>query len=1003
MVKQKSYSVYLIMVLFFSVTMMYGQSVTISGEVKSKSDNTPLPGVAVQIKNTAIGVITDFDGNYSIEFSVENPILVFTYLGFQTLEVTLGNQAIINVFMKTDVSQLDEIVVVGYGTQKRKDLTGSISSIKGEEITGIPIRSVDQALQGRSAGVFSVQSSGAPGAASSIRIRGGNSINGSNEPLYVIDGVPISSGSSSSAFSLNPLNTINPNDIASIDILKDASATSIYGSRGGNGVILITTKRGKSGKGTISLSAYYGFQKETKRYDLLNAKQYEKLANEASLAEGGSLIFDPSLNPISTDWQDQMLHNIAPVRNFNVSASGGNNDTNYLISFDYFNQEGIVKSSDLERYSLRVNIDSQINDLLKVGASTTGSYVGTNRANSGALSSMLTTAPNLPVRQPDETYTQFNNLGIGFNNPVGLLYEYINLNKNFRTLGNVYVSAEPLNGLTIKTSWGIDASYQKNDTYIPQTLFSGSQVGGDASVFNSMSLTWLNENTINYKKVFEKHSIDVLVGFTQQSSRFESTGVSATGFLNDVTTTYALGLGNPEAAELPFSQSANWAIHSYIGRINYGFNDRYLLTLTTRADGSSRFGSNNRYGFFPSTAFAWKAIEENFIKDLNIFSNLKFRASYGITGNQEGIGNNPSLDLWGGTNYVFGNQVVNGITPTQVPNRDLKWETTDQFDVGLEIGFFENRLSFITDAYYKKTDDLLLNVVIPSTSGFDSGLKNIGSIENKGIEFAIDAQIFDKEFKWDFNFNITFNKNEIIDLGGEDEIIPAGTNTVLKVNESLGTFYGFVSDGLFQSPNEILDSAQPTARPGDIKFVDFDENGIINEDDQKIIGNAQPKFFGGINNTFSYKDFELSVLFQYVYGNDLYNLNVVTLENLTGLQNQRTTVLDRWTPDNTNTIIPRATNTKPTNMPFDRYVEDGSYIRMKNIQLAYNIPQFVISELGIKNLRIYANAQNLFIITDYSGLDPEVSRFGSDNIRQGFDSGSYPNSKVLTLGLNVTF
>lgn len=1003
MVKQKKYLMSLFVLLFFSYGMVYAQTVGISGKVISKADNMPLPGVTVVVKNTSIGTTTDFDGEFFLEFNTEKPVLVFSYLGYKTIEVSLDAQAIIDISMEPDVSQLDEIVLIGYGSQKRKDLTGSVTSIKGEQLENLPLRSVDQALQGRSAGVFSVQSSGAPGAASSIRIRGGNSINGSNEPLYVVDGVPISSGSSTSAASLNPLNTINPNDIASIDILKDASATSIYGSRGGNGVILITTKRGKSGKGTISLSSYYGFQKEIKRYDLLNAKQYEELANEASLAEGGGLIYDPSLNPISTDWQDQMLNNIAPIRNFNVSASGGNNGTNYLMSFDYFNQEGIIKSSDLERYSLRINIDSQINDLIKVGGSLTGSYVETNRANSGALSSMLTTAPNLPVRQSDETYTQFNNLGIGFNNPVGLLYDYTNLNKSFRTLGNVYASANLLEGLTIKTSWGIDASYQKNDTYIPQTLYSGSLVGGDASVFNSMNLTWLNENTINYKKTFKKHTLDVLFGFTQQSSRFESTGVSATGFLNDVTTTYALGLGNPEAAELPSSQSANWAIHSYIGRINYGFNDRYLLTLTTRADGSSRFGSNNRFGFFPSAAFAWKAIEENFVKDLNIFSNLKFRASYGVTGNQDGIGNNPSLDLWGGTRYVIGNQVVNGITPTQVPNRDLKWETTDQFDVGLEIGFLDNRLSFIADAYYKKTDDLLLNVVIPNTSGFESGLKNIGSIENKGIEFAIDAAIFDKEFKWDFNFNITFNRNEIIDLGGEDEIIPAGTNTILKVNESLGTFYGFVSDGLFQNPEEIIDSAQPTARPGDIRFVDFDENGIINEDDQQIIGNAQPEFYGGINNTFSYKGFELSVLFQYVYGNDLYNLNVVTLENLTGLQNQRTTVLDRWTPDNTNTIIPRATNTKPTNRPFDRYVEDGSYLRMKNIQLAYNLPQSVTSELGIQNLRIYANAQNLFTVTDYSGLDPEVSRYGSDNIRQGFDSGSYPNSKVFTLGLNVTF
>lgn len=993
------------MLLFlFTAHITHAQDHTIKGQVTSEEDNVPLVGVSIHVKGTpSNGTITDFDGNYVLVTNQEDPILVFTYLGFKTLETQVVNGATVNVAMVPDISQLNEVVLIGYGSQKRKDLTGAVSSIKGEEIENLPIRSVDQALQGRSAGVFSVQSSGAPGAPSSIRIRGGNSINGSNEPLYVIDGIPISTGNTTSAFSLNPLNTINPNDIASIEILKDASATSIYGSRGGNGVILITTKRGKSGKGTFNFSTYSGFQKEIKRYDLLNAKQFETLANEASLNEGGSLLYDPTLNPISTDWQELMLRDIAPVRNFNVSASGGNDGTNFLLSFDYFNQEGIVKSSDLDRYSLRFNLDSQLSERFRIGGSSTGSYVETNRVNSSSLSSMLTTAPNLPVKQPDGTYTQFNNLGIGFNNPIGLLYQYKNLNKNFRALGNIYANLEILKGLNFKTSWGIDANYQKNDIYIPQTLYSGSLVGGDASVFNSMNLIWLNENTLNYKNIIGRHSLDILLGFTQQSARFESTGVSASGFLNDVTTTYALDLGNPEAAELPSSSSANWVIHSYIGRVNYGLKEKYLLTLTTRIDGSSRFGSNNRYGFFPSAAIGWRAIEEDFVKDLNIFSNLKLRASYGVTGNQDGIGNNPSLDLWGGTRYVIGDQVVNGITPTQVPNKNLKWETTDQYDLGIELGFFDNRLSITSDAYYKKTDDLLLNVVIPNTSGFESGLKNIGAIENKGVEFGVDATILDKEFNWDINFNITFNENKIIDLGGEEEIIPANTNTIIKVGESLGTFYGYVSDGLFQSQDEIVNSAQPTARPGDVRFIDFDENGVINENDQKIIGNAQPEFFGGINNTFSYKNFELSTFFQFVYGNDLYNLNLIRLENLTGLQNQRTTVLNRWTPDNTNTNIPRATTTKPVDQSYDRYVEDGSYLRMKNIQLAYNFPQSFTSQLNIQNLRIYANAQNLLTFTDYSGLDPEVSRYGSDNIRQGFDSGSYPNTKLFTLGLNIKF
>lgn len=996
---------YIIFTLFWSVLLVgtsYGQTPAITGVVTSAEDNEPLIGVTVKIKGTLEGTISDVDGKYTITTQKANPTLVFSYIGFETKETAVGNRQIVDVSMEPDLSELDEVVVIGYGTREKKDVTGAISSIGTKDIQNVPLRSVDQALQGRSAGVFFVQSSGMPGAAASVRIRGGNSINGSNEPLYVVDGVPIASGSGD-ATSLNPLNTISPNDIQSIEVLKDASATSIYGSRGGNGVVLITTKRGKSGQGRISVNVYHGIQKETNRYELLNAKEYETLANEASVADGGPLLYDPNLNPVSTDWQDAMIRDYAPVSNYNVSATGGGNGTNYLISFDYYKQEGIIKASDLERYSFRLNLDKDINDRITVGNSLTASYVETNRANSGSIFSMLTTAPNLPIKQPDGSFTSFNNNGIGFNNPVALLSAYQNLNKTFRTIGNAYASAEILEGLTIRSSWGLDASFNKNDSYIGQTVFSGEQVGGDASVFSGQTYTWLNENTVNYKKSYGIHDLDLLAGFTQQSSRYESVSASATGFLNDVTRTYDLGLGNAEAAELPGSAAANWVIHSYIGRINYGYDDRYLVTLTGRADGSSRFGANNRFGFFPSVALAWRAIEEDFIQDLGLFSDIKLRISHGVTGNQDGIGNHPSLDLWDGVQYVIGDQIVNGITSSQVGNKNLKWERTAQSDVGLELGFFNNRLTLVADAYYKKTSDLLLAVTIPASSGFTSGTKNIGSIENKGLEFSASGVIVDKAVSWTSSANITFNKNKILALGGEDEILPSSSSTIIKIGESLGTFYGYVSDGLFQSTDEILGSAQPGAKPGDVRFVDFDENGVINEADQQIIGNAQPEFFGGWNNSISYKGFELSVLMQFVYGNELYNLNLKTLENLTGNQNQRRTVLNRWTAENTETNIPRATSTKPVNVSYDRYVEDGSYLRLKNIQLAYDLPTSLIDKAGLQNLRIYVNAQNLLTFTKYTGLDPEVSRYGSSNINQGFDSGAYPNTKLFTAGFNMTF
>lgn len=973
----------------------------VTGIVNDEQGN-PLPGASVLLKGTGTGTTTNSDGKYSIEVDGENAVLIFSFIGYETQQILVGDKTNIDLTLKPDTSTLQEIVVVGYGTQDKRDVTGSISSINLSKIEGVPFRSVDQVLQGRSAGVFYVQNSGMPGAGASVRIRGGNSINGSNEPLYVIDGIPITAGGGD-ATSLNPLNILNPNDIESIEVLKDASATSIYGSRGGNGVVLITTKRGKEGKGRISINAYYGLQKETNRYKLLDAKQFETLANEASQADGGPLLYDPALNPVSTDWQEAMFRGLAPVQNYNISASGGGAATNYLTSFDYYNQKGIIRSSDLERYSYRLNLDKTISNKIEVGNSLTASYVETNRANSSSIFSMLATPPNLQIKQPDGSYTQYNNLGLGFNNPVALLNGYQNLNKTFRAIGNTYVNIKLADALTFRTTWGLDASFNKNVTYMPQTVFSGSQVGGDASVFSAQTFTWLNENTLNYKQEFNQHRIDVLAGFTQQSSRYESFGASATGFLNDVTRTYDLGLGNSEAAVLPNSSTANWTIHSYLGRVNYGFKDRYLITATVRADGSSRFGENNRFGFFPSLALAWRPIEEDLVKNLGLFSDLKIRGSYGVTGNQDGIGNFPALDLWDGVKYVIGDQIVMGITPSQVGNKNLKWERTTQWDVGVDMSFFQNRLTVVADGYYKQTNDLLLRVQIPATSGFNTGMKNIGSIENRGLEFSVDGVIADAGFKWTSGFNLTFNKNKILSLGGEDQILPASSPTILKVNQSLGTFYGYISDGLFQAQQEVMESAQTGARTGDVRFIDFDGNGVINENDQRIIGNAQPEFFGGFNNSFSFKGIELSFLLQFVYGNDLYNLNLKTLENLRGIQNQRTTVLNRWTPENTDTSIPRASADKASDISYDRYIENGSYLRLKNVQLAYSVPSSIISQIGINNLKIYVNAQNIFTWTNYSGIDPEVSRYGSDNINQGFDSGAYPNAKMYSAGFNMNF
>lgn len=974
-------------------------------EVRGKvtdAEGKPLPGVSISVPGTQKGTVTNDNGEFVISV-LPTATLHFSMLGYKASDVAVNGQKSLTVVLALQNTSVNELVVVGYGTQRRGDVTGAISSVDTKTLEGTPVRSVDQALQGRVAGVTFVQNSGMPGAGSSIRVRGGNSINGSNEPLYVIDGVPVFADQGSDGTSLNPLNSISPTDIASIEILKDASATAIYGSRGGNGVVLITTHRGRRGDSHVTFDSYYGTQQILKKYSLLNASQFEQLANEASLAENGPELYDLSKTPATTDWQDAIFRT-APIQSYSLSFSGGDPKTRFLVTANYFDQQGIARGSDLKRYSLRANLDKEIREYIKLGSSLTVSNVRTNRVNSGSLFTMATTAPNLPIYQPDGSYTELNNQGAPFDNPVALIENYKNFNDVYRTLGNVYASIDIIKGLTFKTLWGADVNFARNDIYLPQSVYSGSQLGGNANVFTSQTFTWLNENTLNYTMDLDAHQLNLLGGFTQQSSSYQSLGAEAQGFLNDNLGTNALG--NAASVQPSSSSIARWALLSFLGRANYSFKNKYLLTLTGRYDGSSRFGKNNRFGFFPSVAVGWKLDQEPFIRDLRVFSNLKLRVSHGITGNQDGIGNYPSLDLMGKANYSIGGVNVIGLMPSQVGNPDLRWESTAQSDIGLELGFFNNRLTFITDVYYKKTSDLLLYVKIPTTSGFSTSLQNRGQVENKGIELTINATPLEDKVRWETGFNISFNRNKVLDLAGADRLFAGqGPNqsTIVQVGQPLGTFFGFASEGIFNTKEEIDASAQKTAKPGDIRFKDMNGDKKINDDDRVLLGNAQPKFSFGFSNTFSLKGFDLMVLLQGVYGNKLYNVNTSTLENLTGLQNQSTTTLNRWTPDNTNTNIPRATTVKPTARSWDRLVEDGSYLRGKTVQLGYNLPQATLQRMKLSTLKVYVNVQNLFTITDYSGLDPEVSRYGSDNVSPGFDSGAYPNARTISFGINASF
>ncbi len=993
-----------VILLIFFGTHVFSQKI-VTGTVTDETMH-PLVGATVVVKEApSVGTITDIDGKFSIEVPAIGETLVFRYIGASSKEVVIGEKLIVNVLL-SNRQELEDVVVIGYGVQKRSDITGAVTSIKVDDIKGMNIKSIDQSLQGKVAGLNFIQNSGMPGAGSSIRIRGGNSISGGNEPLYVIDGIPVYESPSSTGNSISGLNTISTSDIESIEVLKDASATAIYGSRGGNGVIMITTKKGKSGDATIRFNSSTSIQAIRKQYDMLDAPQYEKMSNEALVNAGETPFYDETLVPVTTDWQDLALRNGLTYSN-ELSISGGDDDSKYLITLAQFDQKGIISGSDLNKFSARMNIQQDLTKKLELSSNLSISKVNTNRVSSTVYSGMLSSPPNIPVYQPDGSYTKhymYKGNITDFNNPVAFMNDFVDYNQNFRFLGNMFLNYKITENLSFKVLGGLDIKESKRDYYNPLSTISGSKVGGSASVSSGRTETWLNENTLNYHVESGEHKINTLLGFTMQGSRYESLRAASQGFSNDILQMYDLGAGL--APQSPSTSVSDWGLMSYIARLNYGYKGKYLTTITGRADGSSRFGKNNRFSFFPSAAVAWRAIEEEFIKDLNVFSNLKFRLSWGLTGNQDGIGSYPGVATMGDVEYSFDGTKVPGMIINNPSNDDLKWETTAQTDLGIEIGFFKNRLLFITDLYIKNTHDLLLSVTIPASSGFTSALKNIGSIENKGVEFTMIATPVVKAFSWDFDINIAFNHNEILDLGGQELIVPSNSapneSNILIVGESLGTFYGYRTSGTFDSWDEIRNSSQPSAQPGDVRFINKEgTSNIINEEDRYIIGNAQPLFFGGFTNNFSYKSFDLSVFFRYSYGNELYNLNTFTLQDLTGKRNNTTAVLDRWTEENRYTDIPRATGIKTSNIATDREVEDASYLRLKAIQLGYNWNPKRFKEL-FQSIHIYISGENLLTFTRYSGYDPEVSSYGS-NVKMGYDSSMYPSSKSVRIGFNLTF
>lgn len=990
------------------------------------SDGKALAGVTVRIKNSNIGTITDQNGHFRIEVADNNTVLQFSFLGFQPQEVTVGTRANLAITLQASTSSLDQLVVVGYGTQKKSDLTGSIVTLRSDELTqGGTVSNVAQALQGHASGVRVIQNSSAPGGSVSIRIRGSNSISSSNEPLYVVDGFPTTEG-------LN----INPSDIASIDILKDASATAIYGSRGANGVVLITTKRGKAGVSQLTYNVYTGVQNIINPLHLLDGKQYMELANALYKEIPGQENMNNGVytesqlkSNVSTNWVDVTTRS-GIVQNHELQFSGGNDKTKILTSLGYFDQKGVLKNTEFSRLSGRINVDQQINDYIKSGGSLfaqrgEGNYqqYDGNILNSNVIYSILTFDPTVPPYNSDGSFGRPPG-GRG-DNPLANLLARENDMQNDQFNGNIYLEITPLEGLTARVDGGAEITHDRQGQYLPQSTYQGSIDEGDATLNRYSSSHQLFDAFITYHKLFKStHDFSIMGGYSYEKFYNESQGANVYGFSTDAYTYNNLGAAGT-IANVSSGKSENLLI-SFFSRLNYTYNNKYLFTFTLRRDGSSRFGADHRWGIFPSGSFAWRMSEEPFIKNTGIFDDLKLRASYGTTGNER-IGNYSYMALVSATHVTFdgtSNTPGTHLNQSTPENSKLKWESTAQYDIGLDLSILQGRLTATLDGYYKKTSDLLININLPLYSGFTSGQSNVGSVENKGFEFNINSKNMVGKFKWETSINFSLNKNKVLNLGSSGDIMlptskPIGTVseenlTIIRVGEPLSSLYGYVYDGVIQEGEKY--APEPLAKPGDPKFKDISgpdgkPDGIINSFDRTILANAFPNFIYGITNTFSYQNFDLSLFAYGIQGNHLLNMNRMLLE-----WNRSTDALNRWTPTNTKTDQPRNGFFYSTYGGYinSHFVENASFFRLKNMTLGYTIP---LSSKIVKSLRVYGACENLFTITSYTGWNPEVNTKAYENDPRikhggssqtanagaGLDFNSYPSMRTYTFGLNVTF
>lgn len=1059
-----------LVLMFLSISMM-AQKVPVSGTV---SDQTgPVIGASVIEKGTTNGTMTDNDGHFTLTVS-KGAVIEISSIGYKTQEITVGAQTNFTVTLSEDNEFLDEVVVVGYGSMKKSDLAGASVSMKESDLKGSIISSLDQSLQGRAAGVTAVTTSGAPGSSSSIRVRGQATINANAEPLYVIDGVIVQGGGNTGAdfglgdalgngkvSTISPLSTINPADIVSMEILKDASATAIYGAQGANGVVLITTKHGKSGEAKFSYDGMVAMSRQAVRLNMMNlreyAQYYNEMVEEGDIYETNPYYATPSLLGKGTNWQDEIFRT-AWQHQHQLSAQGGSDKVQYYVSGSYMDQQGTIIGSNFNRFSVRTNLDAQLKKWLKLGVNATYAITNDNLkladSNQGLIYYSLTTIPDIPVYDVNGNYSSTIREGYTSPNPVALAMMDEILLKRKKLSGNIYAELTPIKHITWRTELGFDMGESDANRYKPMI-----DLGGWVRSQNSISYQknsnyfWQLKNYLTYANQWGKHSVTAMVGQECWESRWNYLSGSNTDLPSDEVHNVALATGTPSIS----SGFGSSAMASFFTRETYNYGDRYLGTYTYRYDGSSNFGPKNRWAGFHSVALAWRFSNEKFFEPVKkVIDNGKLRLGWGQTGNSS-IGSY----AWGAAITRMPSALGMGFRPSNIPNTSIRWESQEQYNVGLDLGFFNGRLNLTVDAYYKRSDDMLMSMQLPSYMGtqgngsskLQAPKGNYGSIENKGLEITLDAHPVQlKNFSWDSNFQISFNKNKLLSLSDTENATLVGYGQwgdvvcVSEIGKPLYNFYGYKVEGVYKDLDDIQNSAKPAKYPsdgvfsrgntvwvGDIKYKDVDENGVIDERDRTDIGSPLPKFTFGWTNTFRYKNLDLSIFLNGSYGNKVMNYNSLTLTHMNSTwTNQLQSVvskrarlepidptivyadgskwfdhIDNVRVKNPGTKIPHTSINDPNDNDriSDRYVEDGSFLRIKNITLGYTFPKALLNKAKIENLRVYVNIQNLYTFTKYTGYDPEVGASTQDStgLTYGLDNGRYPSPAMYSFGLNITF